>query len=95
MGGKCTMDNNLFWASLFAFLAIIVIFIAEEIICYLIIKKRGELENYREYKSKRNKLYLYSPYLYKNKKYFFIIKPAVIAFVVLITILLSYFIQNS
>lgn len=89
------MDNNLFWASLFAFLAIIVIFIAEEIICYLIIKKRGELENYREYKSKRNKLYLYSRYLYKNKKYFFIIKPAVIAFVVLIIILLSYFIQNS
>lgn len=77
-----------------AFLTIIVIFIAEEIICYLIIKKRGELENYREYKSKRNKLYLYSPYLYKDKKYLFIIKPVVIILVVLILILLSYFSQN-
>ena len=67
MGGKIAKDNNLFWASSFAFLAIIVIFIVEEIICYLIIKKRGELENYREYKSKRNKLCLYSPVLFHSK----------------------------
>lgn len=53
------MDNNLFWASLFAFLAIIVIFIAEEIICYLIIKKRGELENYRNInRSEINYIYI-------------------------------------
>lgn len=87
------MNAKLFFG-LFSFLAIIVIFIAEEIVCYFIIKKRGELENYREYKAKRNKLYLYSPYLYKNKKYFFIIKPVVIALIVLIVILLSYFSQN-
>lgn len=84
------MNRQLFFG-LSAFLAIIVIFVAEEMICYLIIKKHGELENYREYKAKRNKLYLYSPYLYKNKKYFFIIKPVVIILVVLILILLSNF----
>ena len=77
-----------------AFFAIIIIFIAEEIVCYFIIKKRDELENYKEYKAKHNKLYLYSPYLYKSKKYFFIIKPVVIVLIVLIVILLSKFSQN-
>lgn len=77
------MKEELILQLLYTFFSIVVIFTVEEIICFVIIKKRGELENFKEYKAKQKKPYFHSQYLYQNKKYLFAIKFILIVFVLL------------
>lgn len=83
------MKEKLFLQLFSAFIFIIVVILVEEITCYFVIKNRGELENFKEYKIKHKNFHLYSLYLYKNKKYLFIVKSVLILFIILSIFLLS------
>lgn len=88
------MNKELFLQLLYVFLYAIILIVLEQIICFFIVKKRGELEIFREYKEKHKNLFQYSSYLYKDKKYLYSIKFVLIGFTAL-TILLSNSTSNQ
>lgn len=64
-------------------LSIVIIYAFEEIICFLVIKKQGRADDYKNCKSAHKGIYLRSQYLYKDKKYMVCIKVVLILCVVL------------
>lgn len=80
------MNKNLFLQLFGVFLIIIIAEILQEIICFIVINKRGELDKFKEYKSKKG-FYSYSLYLYKNKRNYIVIKLMIFVIIVLIVFL--------
>ena len=94
------MNKNLFLQLFGVFLIIIIAEILQEIICFIVINKRGELDKFKEYKSKKG-FYSCSLYLYKNKRNYIVIKLMIFVIIVLIVFLgsnkVSYYdsVRNS
>ena len=80
------MNKNLFLQLFGAFLIIIIAEILQEIICFIVINKRGELDKFKEYKSKKG-FYSCSLYLYKNKRNYIVIKLMIFVIMALIVFL--------
>ncbi|WP_297127318.1 hypothetical protein [uncultured Eubacterium sp.] len=80
------MNKNLFLQLFGVFLIIIIAEILQEIICFIVINKRGELDKFKEYKSKKG-FYSCSLYLYKNKRNYIVIKLIIFVIMVLIVFL--------
>ena len=80
------MNKNLFLQLFGVFLIIIIAEILQEIICFIVINKRGELDKFKEYKSKKG-FYSCSLYLYKNKRNYIVIKLMIFVIIVLIVFL--------
>ena len=79
------MNKNLFLQLFGVFLIIIIAEILQEIICFIVINKRGELDKFKEYKSKKG-FYSCSLYLYKNKRNYIVIKLMIFVIMVLIVL---------
>lgn len=78
------MIRELFFKLLSPILIIILLFLLEEIICFIVIKKRGKYNEYKECKSKKP-FCTYSLYLYHEKRYW-IIKLIIIIVAILLVI---------
>lgn len=76
------MIRELFLKLLSPIVIIVLLFLLEEIICFIIIKKRGKYNEYKEYKSKKA-FCTYSLYLYHEKKYLIIKLVIIIAAILL------------
>lgn len=77
------MNQELLLKLLEILISIVIIYVFEELICFIIIKNRCRMDDYKEYKSTHKRIYLFSQYLYKDKKYLVCIKTVLIICVVL------------
>lgn len=80
------MNEKLFFQLIILLISVTAVILIEEMLCFFIIKKRGEIEEFKKYKTQKS-FCTYSIYLYKSKKYLFIIKPVIVVFVLILLFL--------